>query len=507
MKRITGMNPKASCGVLYPPLCGIVQLTNSVVLRTQNWSFTIIILILIAGVFFASPAIAGFRAPSPDKIKYPLLQFNLPHAERIVLENGIVIYILEDHELPLVNINALIKTGTMYDPAGKEGVADLTAYLLKTGGSQKLSSSEIDKLLDLMAASLSIKASVDSAQIDFSLLNTDFNHGLDLLAQILITPAFEQKKFDLAKELKMEDLRRLKDDPQRLAFREFSRVVFPDNPRGRSSSLKSLKNIERNDLLEFHRRFFQPQNLMFAITGDITKSEAISKIRSYFGNWQNASVTNIAPPPPPHYSQSSLYFINKEIPQTTIIEGNYAPGKKSPDFFSFTVLDFIIGSGGFPSRIFSAVRNNEGLAYSAGSTYRPRPEHGLFAAYAFTKTESTLKTLSLIDSVLDKSKAHSITLKEIAWAKKSINNGFIFSFTTAENIAWQQLKIEYEQLPADYLLSYRKNIDNVNVADINKTAVKYLNKNYFVTLILGNTRQFEQTITGYGPPVIINPQD
>jgi predicted Zn-dependent peptidase len=246
---------------------------------------------------------------------------------------------------------------------------------------------------------------------------------------------------------------------------------------------------------------------MFAITGDITKSEAISKIRSYFGNWQNASVTNIAPPPPPHYSQSSLYFINKEIPQTTIIEGNYAPGKKSPDFFSFTVLDFIIGSGGFPSRIFSAVRNNEGLAYSAGSTYRPRPEHGLFAAYAFTKTESTLKTLSLIDSVLDKSKAHSITLKEIAWAKKSINNGFIFSFTTAENISWQQLKIEYEQLPADYLLSYRKNIDNVNVADINKTAVKYLNKNYFVTLILGNTRQFEQTITGYGPPVIINPQD
>jgi zinc protease len=467
----------------------------------------IVIFTLIAGAIYSSPALAGFQKPSPDRIKYPPLQFNLPQAERIVLQNGIVIYILEDHELPIVKINALIKTGAMYDPAGKEGVADLTSYALKTGGSQKLSSSEIDKQLDSMAASLSISASVDSAQIDFSLLNTDFNHGLDLLAQILITPAFEQNKFDLAKELKMEDIRRLKDDPQRLAFREFSRVVFPDNPRGRSSSLKSIKNIERSDLLEFHKRFFQPQNLMFAVTGDVTKTEAISKIRSYFGNWQNSGGTNIAPPPPPQYSQSSLYFINKEIPQTTIIEGNYAPGKKSPDFFAFTVLDFIIGSGGFPSRIFSAVRNNEGLAYSAGTIYRPRSEHGLFAAYAFTKTESTLKTLSVIDSILDKSKAHSITLKEIAWAKKSINDGFIFSFTTAENIAWQQMKIEYEQLPADYLLSYRNKINNVNIVDINKTAVKYLNKKYFVTLILGNTKQFEQNLTGYGLPVIINPQD
>ena len=466
-----------------------------------------VIFFLIAGALYSFPALAGFQEPSPDKIKYPPLQFNLPRAERIVLENGIVIYILEDHELPIININALIKTGTMYDPAGKEGVADLTSYLLKTGGSQKLSSSEIDKELDLMAASLSIRASVDSAQIDLSLLNTDFNQGIDLLSQIMIAPAFEQKKFDLAKELKMEDLRRLNDDPQRLAFREFSRVVFPDNPRGRSSSLKSLKTIERNDLLEFYSCFFQPRNIMFAITGDITKAEAINKIRSYFGNWQNTGSSDITPPPSPRHSQSSLYFINKEIPQTTIIEGNYAPGKKSPDFFSFTILDFIIGSGGFPSRIFSAVRNNEGLAYSAGSTYRPRPEHGLFAAYAFTKTESTLKTLSLINSVLDKSKVHPITQKEIAWAKKSINNGFIFSFTSAENIARQLMKIEYEQLPADYLLSYRRNIEKVNVVDVNKTTAKYLDRKYFVTLILGNTRIFEQAITGYGKPVIIKLQD
>ena len=476
------------------------------ILRTFNMYVKwVIIFILIAGGFYPSPA-AGFRLPSPDKIKYAPLQFDLRQTERVVLENGIVLYILEDHELPLVNINALIKTGTMYDPAGKEGVADLTAYVMKTGGSQKLSSSEIDKQFDFLAASPSITAAVDSEQIDFSLLNKDIDHGLDLLAQILITPAFEQKKFDLAKELKNEDLRRLKDNPQKLAFHEFSRVIFRDNPRGRNASLKSLKNIERNDLVEFHGRFFQPQNIMFAVTGDITKAEAISKIRRYFGNWQSDGSVNIAPPPP-QGSQASLYFINKEIPQATIIGGNYAPGKNNPDFYAFTILDFIIGSGGFPSRIFSAVRNNEGLAYSAGSIYRPRSEHGLFAAYAFTKTESTLKTVLLIDSVLDKSKNNSITAGEIAWAKKSINNGFIFSFTTAENIAWQQMKMEYEHLPADYLSAYRNKIDNVKAADINKAAVKYLDKKNYVVLILGDTRQFGQALTGYGQPVIIIPQD
>ncbi len=477
------------------------------ILRTFNMYMKwVIIFILIAGGFYASPALAAFRAPSPDKIKYAPLQFALPQAERVVLENGIVLYILEDHELPLVNINALIKTGAMYDPAGKEGVANLTAYVMKTGGSQKLSSSEIDKQFDFLAASPSITVAADSAQIDFSLLNKDIDHGLDLLAQILITPSFEQKKLDLAKELKIEDLRRLKDDPQKLAFREFSRVIFRDNPRGRNASLKSLKNIGRNDLVEFHSRFFQPQNIMFAVTGDITKAEAISKIRRYFGNWQSAGPINIAPPPPLG-SKASLYFINKEIPQATIISGNYAPGKNNPDFYAFTVLDFIIGSGGFPSRIFSAVRNNEGLAYSAGSIYRPRSGHGFFAAYAFTKTESTQKTLSLIDSVLDKSKNNSITEKEIIWAKKSINNGFIFSFTSAESIAWQQMKMEYEHLPADYLSAYRKKIDNVKTADINKAAAKYLDKKNYVVLILGDTRQFGQALTGYGEPVIIIPQD
>lgn len=467
--------------------------------------FTRSILVIIISIISYSPeALAVKKLPDPDKLTYPALQFNLPDARRIVLQNGIVLYFLEDHELPLVTINALIKTGTMYDPAGLAGVAELTAYVMRTGGTQKLSSTEIDNHFDLLAASPSISATLDSTQISFSMLNRDVDHGLDLLSQILILPAFEQTKFNLAKGLKEEELRRLKDDPQRLAFRELNRLIYRDNPRGRLASTESLKKIEREDLIKFHRRFFQPQNIMFAVTGDITQEDAINKVQQYFGNWQSDETSGTQPVTPDLHA--GFYYINKDIPQSTIIKGQLSPAKNSPDFYAFTILDFIIGSGGFPSRIFTAVRNNEGLAYSAGSFYRPRSDHGIFGVYAFTKTESTFQTLSLIDSVLKNVRDNSITAAELEWAKRSINNGFIFSFTSPEQIAWQQMKIEYDHLPADYLTTYRRKITNIQLSDLNKIAGKYLDKNS-ITLILGNSKKFDKILTGSSQPVLITPEE
>jgi len=184
-----------------------------------------------------------------------------------------------------------------------------------------------------------------------------------------------------------------------------------------------------------------------------------------------------------------------------------SPGKNNPDFYAFTVLDFIIGSGGFPSKIFSAVRNNEGLAYSAGSFYRARSDHGVFAAYAFTKTESTLKTITLIDSILKNIQSNSITAGEIEWAKKSISTGFIFSFTSPQQIAWQQMKIEYDGLPADYLATYRQKIDNVKINDLYRVASKYLDQTNNNTLVLGNIKKIGKPPSAMGQTVLITPED
>ncbi len=480
---------------------------NSKTIKTSiSYIIVLLIFVLLTGVVFAATLPADFPLPSPDKIKYPPLHFNLPQAQRMVLENGIVVYIMEDHELPLISVNALIKTGSMYDTEGKEGVAELTAYVMRTGGTAKLSSKEIDDRFDYIAASPSISMSMESASIDFSFLAGDLDQSLDLLAQIIIQPAFEQNKFMLARELKIEELRRLKDESQKLAFREFNRLVYRNNPRGRFASIKSLSNIDRDDLINFHKQFFSPDKIMFSVTGDIDKEQAINKIKQYFGRWKpNVQVTKT--PNLPQKTNGGIYYINKDIPQSTIICGELSVSKNNPDFYAFTLLDFIIGSGGFPSLIFDAVRNNEGLAYSAGSFYRARPDYGIFGAYALTKTQSSLKTLNLINTVLNKAKSGIITNKEIHWAKKSIKNGFIFSFLEPKQIALQQMKQDFDQLPEDYLLSYRDKIENVKTQDINRVAAKYLDEKNRIFLILGDTKYFGEPLNIFGKPVLINPVD
>lgn len=457
-------------------------------------------------LLLAPEAFAAMPLPAPDKIKSPPLHFNLPRAKRTVLENGIVLYILEDHELPLISVNALIKTGSMYDPAGKEGVAELTAYVMRTGGTSTLNSAEVDNRFDFLAASPSISMAMESASIDFSFLAKDVDQSLDLLAQIIIQPAFEENKFILARKLVNESLRRLKDDPQKLAFREFNRLIYRNNARGRFASLKSLSSIERGDLIKFHQQFFSPDNIIIAVTGDITEDRAVNKINQYFGKWKTGGQQNKIPDLP-QKTDGGLYYINKEIPQSTIICGELSAGKNNPDFYAFTILDFIIGSGGFHSLIFNAVRNNEGLAYSAGSFYRARPDYGIFGAYAFTKTQSSFKTLNLINNILKKTKLNSITAKEIDWAKKSINNGFIFSFIEPRQIAIQQMKLEYDQLSPDYLLNFRGKIEKVKIQDISRTAAKYLNENNRIYLILGDTKGLDAPAISPRIPVIISPAE
>lgn len=466
-------------------------------------AFLLIGLPLFHGKALASEVNAS--QPAPDKIQYEALRFELPQAERVVLDNGMVLYILENHELPLVNIGALIKTGTMYDPTQKEGTGELTAYVMRTGGTAKMKSADIDRQLDQLAASVSVSIARESAQIGFSILNTHLEQGLNLLSQIIISPAFEPEKFELARQLKNEEIRRLKDDPQGLAFQEFNRLIYQGDPRGRFPSLKSLARIQRDDLVQFHNRFFLPNNAMFAVSGDISRDDVLKLFRQYFGSWKKGNLPE-AITAPVQQSKPGIYLIDKDIPQSTVISGLYTIDKNHPDFYAFSVLDFILGSGGFPSRIVNVVRNSEGLAYSAGSFYRARTDYGIFGSYAFTKTSSTMKALALMDDELAKLLTHPITEKELNWAKKSIIDGFIFSFATPEQIVWQQMNVDYEKLPADYLRTYRDKIEKVSVEKINRTAVKYLDKNKNVVLILGDRKKMDQPAPGK-EFVLITPEE
>jgi predicted Zn-dependent peptidase len=258
----------------------------------------------------------------------------------------------------------------------------------------------------------------------------------------------------------------------------------------------SIRSIQRDDLLLCHKLFYHPENMMISISGDIDIPEAKLLIERYLGGW-TSSERKPEPPPLPHQQDGGIYFLTKDVPQSIAIFGWLAPAKRDAQFYPFEVLDFIVGSGGFRSRIFQEIRTNLGLAYSTGSFYNAKGEYGLFGAYALTKSESTVKVISRIEEILREMGQKPVSSEELDGAKKAILNSFIFSFTSAEQIAFQQLMIAYEGLSEDYLLTYRSKIEKVTAADIRDTAIR-LGPERAILLIVGNEDVYREVASKFG---------
>ncbi len=457
-------------------------------------------LCLIICLIAAAPASASSQSlplTPPEKLTFPKLSFKPPQAERLTLSNGVIFYLLEDQELPLVNINFIFKTGAYFDPPGKEGLAELTGTVMRTGGTELMTGTAVDEALEGSAVIINTATHIDSISINFSSLKDKLEKGVDILAQIIRQPVFAEDKLQLAKSLKLEELRRIVDDPQQFAFREFNRALYRGDPRGRLPSLSSVAKITGADLLQFHRQDFNPDNMMIAVTGDISKQAAIVLLEKYFGSWPKQGVA-AAIPPPRDALKGLIYLLPKEVPQSVVITGTFAPAKTNDDFYPFEVLDFLLGSGGFRSHIFQEIRTNQGLAYSAGSFYRAKTDYGILGTYAFTKSSTTGKVLSLLRALTQEMIGKPVKPEELAWAKKSINNSFIFSFGSAEQIARQQMMLEFEKLPSDYLLKYQQNINKVGRDDLTRVAKRYLSTGKSITLLMGQEKDFDMPAANFG---------
>jgi len=456
------------------------------------------LLILILALFPCSIALAA-TPPAllhPDRITFKPLSFSPPKAERVILHNGLVLYLLANHELPLVKITAVIRTGGMYDPPEKEGLADLTGQVMRTGGIKGMTGSALDETLESMAANLSIATHRDSCTLSLSLLSNDREKGLELFSRVLMQPVFEAEKLALAKDLKIEELRRIADNPQKLAFREFGNLIHEGSPRGRLYTADSIGRIQRDDLVGFHRRFYHPVNVMISISGDMNRGEAEALANRYFGNWQPSGKKS-EPLPLPQPRKGTFYLLTRDLTQSIVIFGWLAPEKKDVRSYPFTITDFIIGSGGFRSRIFQEIRTNQGLAYSAGSFYSAKNGYGTFGAYTLTKSESTVQVISLLRDIIGGVGEKPLTEKELEATKNSIVNSFIFSFTSADQIALQQMMIEYQELPEDYLVTYRNNVNKVIIEDVNKVTREYLDPDKAIVLIVGNEAVYREVASLY----------
>ncbi|HPQ44843.1 MAG TPA: pitrilysin family protein [Syntrophales bacterium] len=456
----------------------------------------VIYAILFLLLLLSSCAWHGPTLGDPDDIAYVPLRFDPPKAQRLELENGIVLYMLEDHELPLVDISAVITMGSYYDPPGKEGLAEVTGTVMRTGGTESMPGDLIDEELDFAAGSINVSVGTESCTVSMSVLEENLDMGLRIFSDILMNPVFENEKMELAKSLKMESLRRIRDNPQETAFRNFRRLIYRGDPRGRLASVESVSKIERDDMAQFHKRFFRPRNVMIAVSGDIKNEDAVKKIQNQLGEWNTPGGREIAPPPP-SFGGAFMEYVFKDAPQSVIIVGQPAPGRDDSNYYAFEILDFIVGSGGFRSHVFAEVRNRMGLAYSAGSFYSPRTRFGIFGAYAMAKTSSTLDALSAITDILDDVQDKGVDPEELAWAKESIVNNYVFSFATSNRIVTGQMILEYDGLPDNFLTTYKNNIEKVSMDDV-RNAARFLSVTNRVVLVLGDEGKFGKPLTSFG---------
>ena len=459
-------------------------------------SFLILAALLI---FILHGTTSAGNLPDPHTMTFPPLKFMVPQAERVVLENGMVLYLMEDHELPQVNITASIGTGSVYEPEGKIGLAGLTGAVMRTGGTTTLTPEKIDDELEFMSSSIESSIGGDAGNVSMSSLTKNLDQTLRIFAQVLTAPAFRDDKVELARKQTIEALRRQNDDPKALADRELTKAIYRGTPLGRVPTFVTVKAIKRDDMVNFHKKFYFPNNVIMSVAGDFNAKEMVATLGRLFAGWKREPLDFPSVKEPGTGLRPEVLHLQKDVNQSVIRMGHIGISKDNPDLYAIRVMDAILGSGGFNSRLMAEIRNNQGLAYNVESSFDiGRRYLGTFEAETETKVQSTARTIGLMEEIIAGMTKQPVTDQELALAKDSIINSFIFGFTNTASVATQKVRLEYYHYPAGYLENYRDNIARVTKEDVLRVAKKYLHPEALKLVVVGDAKRFDKPLSTFG---------
>jgi zinc protease len=461
---------------------------------------------LTLGVLAAVPLILaqpGKLAATYKELKYPALHsIKVPEPVRFTLANGISVYLVEDHELPTIGVSALIRAGGRWEPVNRAGLASITGAVIRTGGSASHSGDQLDDELDRLGASVETGIDNDTGNASVSVLKEDIDKGLGILADILQHPAFPQEKIDLAKIAERDGIARRNDDPQGIAFREFGSVIYGKGSAwSHQTEYATIDAITRDDVVAFHRQFFQPENVVLGAWGDFDATQMRAKIEKAFGGWQKGGHARPEPPAVDARARNraGVYAINKDdINQSTVLMGFLGGRRDDPDFMALDVMNTVLGSG-MASRLFSQVRSEQGLAYAVFSTWSPEWDHpGVFAAMGGTKSGTTVKIIRALKREIERLGQAPVTDDELARAKDSILKGAAFDFDSTGKIVNRLMFYEYYGYPRDYLQRYLDGVRAVTQADVERVAKQYLKTDQFAVVVVGKEKDFGEPLSALG---------
>jgi zinc protease len=443
------------------------------------------------------------RPNSPEQLTYPALTFQLPEAETLILDNGIRLYLKEDKELPLVQMTAMVGAGAITTPEEKTGFAGLFGRTWRTGGAGERSAEELDEFLDQLAIDVSASLGPYTAQLGMSLRSEDLQSGIGVLSDMLMRPAFAAEKLELARLQALESLRRQNDRPGAISRRLLMQALYPNHYLGYSPTEDTLSAVTRQDLVDFHHQYFAPNKLWIAISGDFERENLLRILKEKLGGWKPREVPEQELPPVASAEQGSIQVAAKELPQTTILIGDLGLTKDHPDQYAVRVLNYILGGGGFNSRMMREIRSNRGLAYSAYSYFQVgRRLPGAFIAGTETKNATVVPAISLTREIMVDLRENPVTAEELLLAKESQINSFVFGFENTHSVVKRQMSQAFFGYPEDYLTRYRDRIAAVTVEDVQRVAREFIDLSRQQIVLVGDPGEFRDELSGLGLPVI-----
>lgn len=450
-------------------------------------------LVMTAAMGAGCAGIVGSRGVvgHPDALSFPARAFAPPEAKdyRRVTPSGVPVFIAEDRDFPLIDLSITIRTGAWLEGEDQTGLASLTASQMRAGGTEKMPPAELDEELEFLAASIRSFAGDTQAGASASCLSKDIDRVLELLFDVLKTPRFDEQRLALAKSRAVQGMRRRNDDTRSIERREWGRLMRGDDHFSTDVTTEAgIESITRDDLRAWHKSQYHPGNFVIAVSGDFDTEAMMAKLESHLGSWERRSANESAIPEPNHAPRPGVYYVNKDdVNQGRISIGHLGTTRDNPDRYALTVMNDILGGGGFTSRIMSRVRSDEGLAYSAYSRFGLGTYYdGVFSVSFQSKSESCARAAQICLDEIERIRTELVSAGELKTGVESIAESFPRTFATVRQIVGTFAGDEYTGRDPSYWAEYQAGIRSVTAEDVRRVARQYLAPEKLAVLAIGN---------------------
>jgi zinc protease len=429
--------------------------------------------------------------------------YTFPKPVKRQLANGLTVFVVEDHRLPVVTFALEILAGNCVVPPEKSGLPSLVAGLLREGAGAH-SSPEISQLIDGCGGSMGASAGDDVTTAGGTFMKSYAALGLELLADIVQRPHFDQEEIDRRLEQIQSGLAVNLNDPAYLISLVSARVILGDHPYAYpgDGTPETIAALTRTDIVDFWQQHYVPQAAWFTVSGDVTAEEGFAMAEEAFGGWNGAGLASIVLPPPAPRESKVLIVDMPQAVQTQMVIGHTGIQRNHPDFLALNVANQIFG-GSFNSRLNMKIRAKEGLTYDASSGFEAQRQAGSFTVGTFTRTGKTAEAVRMIVDLLQEFKANPASEEEFAEAKAFLNGSFALATETSGQVADRVLSAALHDLGEDYWTGYRARLEALTIGQVRSAVQRFLEPEKLAIIAVGNAKAFSTELAAYGPLTVI----